>query len=718
MSAKIQDPLLGSELGRYRITRVIGEGGMGRVYEAVQAESGAVVAIKVIAERFAADASLIERFFAEARAANLIAHENIVTVHDLSQLPDGRPYIVMERLVGHTLRALLDEGRPPLGGIVHVMLEVLSALAAAHVAGIVHRDLKPDNIFVTAKGRAKVLDFGIAKLTGANAIARTQTGVVLGTPEYMAPEQITDGSADARTDLYAVGVVLFEALAGQRPFDAPTDFELMRAHVGRPPPRVRSLRPALPRGLDDIIARALEKNPKQRFSSARTMASALRHASSQIPHDEWRPVVPDGRLTSPKPPSIAAPLEPSDAQRPPTLATVAERPRAKLATKRPGRTRVWLLAGAATAAIAGGVIATRAIDTSDRVAEAPAVVAPASTVASAPVVDAPVAETVEPLVAEAPPPARTRTTQAPVRASVDAAVEVDAGAVVAEARVVGSLTDFDWRAHVATAQARARERAPDARFLGLELSGVMPDGRVSLEDGAGAAYMFGAPKLPPESCLILVSISRKATTITQVSGKCHDGIMMPRCTSQQVRERARILQPASSRRIARLRLDATGWDVMIGADVTPPTGIVDDCAPGSWPSTTLADGAERAEAGRPLTEHEAKNFELRTFSTQAQLLARELDSAARLVSIFIRSADTYYVFRVKAGCIRVRVTALRADATRSKDCPEQTTQIELPKCSLSQIRAKHPMIDEFEWTGMWEGWKRDKSSPTRIEDDC
>src|SRR4051812_19550997 len=186
------DPLIGVMVGSYQIDRLIGQGGMGRVYAAVQRDVGSRVAIKVLNEEYARDRDLAERFFAEARAVNLIAHENIVSVLDLVRLPDARPVIIMELLDGQTLRDLVHDGKAPLGAVVHVMIEVLSAIAAAHGVGIVHRDLKPDNILVSPSGRAKVLDFGIAKLVTAEPGKgpRTRTGALVGTPDYMAPEQI------------------------------------------------------------------------------------------------------------------------------------------------------------------------------------------------------------------------------------------------------------------------------------------------------------------------------------------------------------------------------------------------------------------------------------------------------------------------------------------------------------------------------------------------
>src|SRR4051812_43605999 len=205
--APSDDPLLGSDVGRYRLVRRIGEGGMGRVYLAVQPMIGSRVAIKVLSAECARDPGLIERFFAEARAVNLIRHESIVSVIDMAQLSDGRPYIIMEFVEGRTLGDIVRAGPAPIGGIVQVTTEILSALGAAHALGIVHRDLKPDNVLITGEGHAKVLDFGIAKLAPglANAVSpRTRTGALLGTPAYMAPEQISGaGNVDARTDLYA-----------------------------------------------------------------------------------------------------------------------------------------------------------------------------------------------------------------------------------------------------------------------------------------------------------------------------------------------------------------------------------------------------------------------------------------------------------------------------------------------------------------------------------
>ena len=276
--AETDDPLLGSQIDRYRIARTLGEGGMGKVYLAVQPAIGSRVAIKLLSEPCARMPELVERFFDEARAVNLIRHENIVAVLDMARLPDGRPFIVMEFVEGQTLAQIARATIAPLGGVVQVMGEVLAALGAAHAIGIVHRDLKPDNILVTATGHAKVLDFGIAKLAPSlrDAGSATKTGALLGTPAYMAPEQISGAAnVDGRTDVYAAGVVLFEAVTGQPPFQGGTMFDLMRAHVEQPPPRPSALRPDLPPAIESIILTALAKSPEQRFQTAGAMAQAL-----------------------------------------------------------------------------------------------------------------------------------------------------------------------------------------------------------------------------------------------------------------------------------------------------------------------------------------------------------------------------------------------------------------------------------------------------------
>ncbi len=291
--ARGEDPIVGTSVGAYRVSRLLGVGGMGRVYKGVHPSIGSRVAIKVLSHECASRPDLVERFFSEARAVNLIRHESIVNVLDLNQLPDGRPFIIMEYLDGAPLNDIVEKVGPmPMGGVARLMGEVLDALGAAHAKGIVHRDLKPDNIYVTPAGHPKVLDFGIAKLRPELGGSSTQTGSLLGTPHYMSPEQATGRGVDHRTDIYAIGVILFECMTGRRPFAADSLFDLLRQHVDEPPPSPRALRPDMPPALEQVILATLAKDPNQRFGSAGALTQALMAATSTLPPDQWTSVAP------------------------------------------------------------------------------------------------------------------------------------------------------------------------------------------------------------------------------------------------------------------------------------------------------------------------------------------------------------------------------------------------------------------------------------------
>ena len=312
------DPLLGASIGNYRIERLIGRGGMGRVYEARHPSIGAQVAVKVLAEDAAQEPDLIERFFTEARAVNVIRHERIVNVLDLGQLTDGRPYIVMEHLAGAPLSHVAAENRPmPLGTLARLMGEVLAGLAAAHQHGVVHRDLKPDNIFVTPAGHAKLLDFGIAKLA-PHLDARssvTRGSMLLGSPPYISPEHAEGLATDARADLYSIGVIVYECSTGRRPFEAPALFEMLRQHVEDNPRPPRELRADIPVALEGVILRALAKSPDHRWQSAGEMADALMASVNGLPPPAFAPL------------RIPAPVHAQETST--GAATVAERPTAR-----------------------------------------------------------------------------------------------------------------------------------------------------------------------------------------------------------------------------------------------------------------------------------------------------------------------------------------------------------------------------------------------------
>jgi serine/threonine protein kinase len=301
-----EDLILGQTIGAYRVARLLGIGGMGRVYKGVHPGIGSRVAIKVLSRECSDRRDLVDRFFSEARAVNLIRHESIVNVLDLAMLPDGRPYIIMEYLDGAPLANIVEMSAHrqiplPLGGLARLCAEVLDALGAAHAKGVVHRDLKPDNIFVAPSGRPKVLDFGIAKLTDLKGSA-TATGSLLGTPHYMAPEQAAGRPVDHRADIYAMGVILFECATGQKPFVADSLFDLLRKHVEAPPPSPRSIRPDMPPDLEHVILCALAKAPDQRFARAQAMSQALQQATQGLPESQWAPITggPDFASTMPR----------------------------------------------------------------------------------------------------------------------------------------------------------------------------------------------------------------------------------------------------------------------------------------------------------------------------------------------------------------------------------------------------------------------------------
>jgi Tol biopolymer transport system component len=276
----------GTKAGPYEIAASIGAGGMGEVYRARDTRLGRYVALKFLPESFAREAERLQRFEQEARAVAALNHPNILAVFDIGSL-DGSPYLVSELLEGESLRVVLDRGALPQRKAIEYGVQIAQGLAAAHDKGIVHRDLKPENIFITKDGRIKILDFGLAKLVespggGAepDGITRTSSshtaaGVVMGTASYMAPEQVRGQVADPRTDIFAFGAVLYEMLSGRRAFRRDTPAETMTAVLKEDPPELSDATHTISPALDRIIRRCLEKNPEQRFQSARDLSFAL-----------------------------------------------------------------------------------------------------------------------------------------------------------------------------------------------------------------------------------------------------------------------------------------------------------------------------------------------------------------------------------------------------------------------------------------------------------
>jgi serine/threonine protein kinase len=284
--------LLGRRLGEYTVLARLGGGSYGTVYRAVHARSGMLVAIKLLHARLAsptdgerAARSIDPRVLVEARAAAMIDHPRAVRVLDLAVASDGRPYLVMQLLEGSSLASVLH--RPlPVGLALALASDILEGLAAAHARSVVHRDLKPENVFVTA-GRATLVDFGLAKLIAdPRAPNLTITGEALGTPAYMAPEQVRGREIDARADVYAAGCVLFEMLAGRPPFEGAT-FAVFDAHLHHAPPVVAELRPEVPAHVAAVITRALAKDPAARWPTAAAMQHALRPPSGARSRRRW-----------------------------------------------------------------------------------------------------------------------------------------------------------------------------------------------------------------------------------------------------------------------------------------------------------------------------------------------------------------------------------------------------------------------------------------------
>jgi serine/threonine protein kinase len=258
----------------YRVVRLMGAGGMGSVYEVEQVEIGRRYVLKQLLGTLASREDLILRMEKEWKALGALEHPNVVDVVYAGRTADGIPYYVMELLVGETVRDRIErEGRISPGQAARIAQQTLLGLAAAHAVGVVHRDIKPANVFLTREGAVKVLDFGISYTESVRKI--TLEGHAIGTPRYMSPEQAAGEKADARSDLYAVGLLLYEMLAGEGPFDDLSEItQQMLAHLHRPP-RPLSRFADVPAGLDAIVTRALSKNPSHRARTAEYMAAEL-----------------------------------------------------------------------------------------------------------------------------------------------------------------------------------------------------------------------------------------------------------------------------------------------------------------------------------------------------------------------------------------------------------------------------------------------------------
>jgi serine/threonine protein kinase len=287
------DPLIGTKAGNYRLVERLGAGGMGEVYKGLHDAIGAKVAIKLLHATAAHDIEAQKRFLLEAQAVNRVEHPGVVKIIDAGRTDAGRPFLVMELLDGSSFHELRKRGAMTMRDACRGMVDVLDAIHAAHQAGVVHRDLKPPNLFRTREGRVVVLDFGVAKLMAPDASVRlTHVGTAIGTPHYMAPEQIRGKTVTPSSDIYAAGVVLFELVCGRRPFDDPDDSAVMAGHLEKRPPVPRAFNAAIPEAVEAVILAALEKEPASRFASAAAMRDALRTASDSIAADAAPPPQP------------------------------------------------------------------------------------------------------------------------------------------------------------------------------------------------------------------------------------------------------------------------------------------------------------------------------------------------------------------------------------------------------------------------------------------
>lgn len=280
-------PLVGRSINQYKILSLLGAGGMGAVYLAEDSRLGRKVAVKVLTGEFAADATRRVRFFREAKSASALNHPNILTVHEIGET-DGLHYIVTEHIDGRTLMRYVADERPALDSLVEIAAQIASALAAAHAGGIIHRDIKPDNVMVRNDGIVKVLDFGIAKL-GAPELAdgdaetiqqpaATMPGMIIGTPQYMSPEQARGQKIDIRTDIFSFGAVFYEMIAGRPAFSGATNMDIIGAVLKDEPKRLAEFMPGVSPDIERIVAKSLSKNRDERFQSFREITTELANA--------------------------------------------------------------------------------------------------------------------------------------------------------------------------------------------------------------------------------------------------------------------------------------------------------------------------------------------------------------------------------------------------------------------------------------------------------
>lgn len=282
------DELIGKTVGGYEIQRMLGQGGMARVYLARQQSMNRQVALKVLPKQFLVDDTYLQRFEREVKIVSQLEHRSIIPVYDYGE-SDGQPYIVMRYMPAGTVDDLLKQGPMSPENVFAIIEQIAPALDYAHSKEVLHRDLKPSNVLMDDNGGAFLTDFGIARLSDGQVAAITTQGVV-GTPSYMSPEQAQGKPIDGRSDVYSLGVMLFEMLTGRRPFEADTPYSIAVMQVTTPPPAPRSINPALSSAVEKVILKVLQKQPEDRYSTARELSDALRQAIER-PHSGESDVV-------------------------------------------------------------------------------------------------------------------------------------------------------------------------------------------------------------------------------------------------------------------------------------------------------------------------------------------------------------------------------------------------------------------------------------------
>lgn len=347
----------GKQIGRYRIERLLGVGGMGEVYLAEDSRLGRKVAIKILPAEFAFDDGRLKRFELEARSASALNHPNILTIHEIGEA-DGMRFIATEYVDGRTLKDVLRDGKLPVESALEIAVQIGSALDEAHTAGIVHRDIKPDNVMVKPNGLVKILDFGVAKFLGIGAAeptpasdgsivrGKTQAGAIIGTADYMSPEQAMGGQADTRSDIFSFGAVLYEMISGQRAFPGEDAQETMSAILDKEPEPISRSVANVPDAVAAIIFRTLAKNPNERYQTVGDLLADLRTERRRIERADAAVATDEFRHLQPEPNGLAD--------------HTAERPTARLTNGRRPVVRM-ALAGSLVAflAVVGGIFGYR-----------------------------------------------------------------------------------------------------------------------------------------------------------------------------------------------------------------------------------------------------------------------------------------------------------------------------------------------------------------------